>query len=155
MAELSVLWRWHLQPLWGGAGRPAVTVPVSSCPTPAAALEQSTGQAGPLRAHTSEQCLGLSFPRLAACLSQGGLCSPVSSSVQFSGKKLGQMSPAASYLHQAALRTHPGHHPGPPGRSLAPNLAPPMCSQTTSLRKEQHVAQPRAPTSQNLLPSTG
>lgn len=58
-----------------------------------------------------------------------------------------------SYLHQAALRTHPGHHPGPPGRLPAPSLAPPTCSQTTSLTKNQQTAQPRAPTSQKLPPS--
>lgn len=97
--------------------------------------------------------MGLSFPSLVPCLSQGGLSTPESSSVQFSMKKLGQMSPAASYLHQAALRTHPGHHPVPPGRWPAPSLAPPTCSQTTTLRRKQQAAQARAPTSQKLLPS--
>lgn len=97
--------------------------------------------------------MGLSFPGLLPCLSQGGLSSTVRSSVQFSMKKLGQISPAGSYLPQAALRTHPGHHPGLPGRLLAPSLALLMCSQTTSLRIKQQAAQPRAPTSQKLPPS--
>lgn len=114
---------------------------------PAAQSCCSTRQAGPF--------LSL-FPGFVP-----GFCLPQARALPHSGKvmqclqqrKLGQMPPAASYLHQAALRTRPGLHPGPPGRSLAPSLAPPACSQTTSLRRKQQEAQPRAHTSQKLPPS--
>lgn len=56
MAGLSAPWKWQqLQPLCGGAERSAGTAPGTSCPTPAAALEQRTGQAGPLWADMTEQ----------------------------------------------------------------------------------------------------
>lgn len=96
------------------------------------------------------------FPRFVP-----GFCLPQARALPLSGRvmqclqqrKQGQMPPAASYLHQAALRAHPGLHPGPPGRWLAPSLAPPACSQTTSLRRKQQEAQPRAHISQKLPPS--
>lgn len=125
----------------------SIQLPQSSC---------STGQAGPFLGFCSFSqvlFLGLYSPRLVPCPVQGRTGSASSSSGHFSRGKLGQMPPAAWYLHQAALRTPPGLHPGPPGRSLAPSLAPPTCSQTTSLRRKQQEAQPRAHTSQKLPPS--
>lgn len=67
MAELGVPPRWHLQPLREGAGRPAVTPSVPSCPAPPPALEQSAGQAGPLRADMTEQHVWV-CPSLGSCL---------------------------------------------------------------------------------------